>query len=156
MASTAAGTAASSAVAKGLHALPHPPLAEKHGRSYIGGMLKGEATRERIVDEAVRLMRVATQSAATDPMTGMIDMDLITTGRSAAARTLTSQLADALRPKFIQLGNATLPLEEVRTTLQHETGLQVTVGELREALALLERDGLVRMIRQSTVQITVG
>ena len=108
------------------------------------------------VDEAVRLMRVATQSAATDPMTGMIDMDLITTGRSAAARTLTSQLADALRPKFIQLGNATLPLEEVRTTLQHETGLQVTVGELREALALLERDGLVRMIRQSTVQITVG
>ena len=89
-------------------------------------------------------------------MTGMIDMDLITTGRSAAARTLTSQLADALRPKFIQLGNATLPLEEVRTTLQHESGLQVTVGELREALALLERDGLVRMIRQSTVQITVG
>ena len=47
------------------------------------------------VDEAVRLMKVATQSAATDPTTGMIDMDLITTGRSAAARTLAAQLARA-------------------------------------------------------------
>ena len=31
------------------------------------------------VAEAVRLMKVATQSAATDPTTGTIDMDLITT-----------------------------------------------------------------------------
>jgi hypothetical protein len=31
------------------------------------------------VEEAIRLLRVATQSAATDPRTGKIDMDLITT-----------------------------------------------------------------------------
>lgn len=33
------------------------------------------------VDEAIRLMRVATQTAATDPRTGTIDMDMITTGK---------------------------------------------------------------------------
>lgn len=33
------------------------------------------------MDEAFRLFRVATQSAATDPRTGKIDMDLINTGR---------------------------------------------------------------------------
>jgi DNA replication licensing factor MCM4 len=38
------------------------------------------------VEEAMRLLRVATQSAATDPRTGKIDMDLIQTGRSASSR----------------------------------------------------------------------
>jgi DNA replication licensing factor MCM4 len=33
------------------------------------------------VDEAIRLMRVATQTAATDPRTGTIDMDMIATGK---------------------------------------------------------------------------
>jgi DNA replication licensing factor MCM4 len=33
------------------------------------------------VQEAYRLMRVATQAAATDPRTGTIDMDMINTGR---------------------------------------------------------------------------
>ena len=32
------------------------------------------------VQEAIRLMNVATQKAATDPRTGKIDMDMITTG----------------------------------------------------------------------------
>jgi len=33
------------------------------------------------VEEAARLIRVALQQAATDPRTGTIDMDLITTGK---------------------------------------------------------------------------
>jgi DNA replication licensing factor MCM4 len=32
--------------------------------------------------EAARLMKVATKTAATDPRTGRIDMDMITKGRS--------------------------------------------------------------------------
>lgn len=38
------------------------------------------------VAEAIRLMRVATQNAATDPRTGTIDMDMITTGQGASDR----------------------------------------------------------------------
>jgi DNA replication licensing factor MCM4 len=38
------------------------------------------------VQEAIRLIRVATQSAATDPSTGLIDMDVINTGMSAGVR----------------------------------------------------------------------
>jgi len=44
------------------------------------------------VREAVRLMRVATQAAATDPRTGRIDMDMISTGRSTAERQLEETL----------------------------------------------------------------
>ena len=32
------------------------------------------------VDEAVRLIKVATQSAATDPTTGLVDMDQLSIG----------------------------------------------------------------------------
>lgn len=39
------------------------------------------------VEEAIRLVRVATQTAATDPRTGTIDMDMITTGRYAICTT---------------------------------------------------------------------
>lgn len=38
------------------------------------------------VAEAIRLMRVATQNAATDPRTGTIDMDMIATGQGASDR----------------------------------------------------------------------
>ena len=42
--------------------------------------------------EAVRLMKVATQAAATDPRTGRIDMDMIATGRSTVDREMEVQL----------------------------------------------------------------
>ena len=105
------------------------------------------------VEEAIRLMKVATQSAATDPTTGTIDMDLITTGRSAAARTLAAQLAEALREKFGGMGATTMRVDELRAMCLDETGLDVPINELREALSQLEREGSVRMLRQNTVAI---
>jgi hypothetical protein len=71
------------------------------------------------VEEATRLMRVATQQSATDPLTGTIDMDLIATGRSAAVRAalaprraasparraLLARTAARALPHALQLGN---------------------------------------------------
>lgn len=56
------------------------------------------------VDEAIRLMKVATQTAATDPRTGTIDMDMITTGRTALDRDQVLKFADeVLDKRFIFL-----------------------------------------------------
>jgi DNA replication licensing factor MCM4 len=41
-------------------------------------------------------MKVAIQEAATDPRTGQIDMDLITTGRSAASRQTMASMKKAI------------------------------------------------------------
>ncbi|MES1923597.1 hypothetical protein MHBO_005198, partial [Bonamia ostreae] len=41
---------------------------------------------EEDVDEAFRLMKVATQSAATDPRTGIINMDLLSVDQNAMER----------------------------------------------------------------------
>lgn len=47
--------------------------------------LSSEVTEED-VDEAVTLLEQATMQSATDPETGIIDMDIITTGRSSAVK----------------------------------------------------------------------
>jgi DNA replication licensing factor MCM4 len=47
--------------------------------------------------EAVRLLKVATQAAATDPRTGRIDMDMINTGRSTVDREYGENLYHSLR-----------------------------------------------------------
>jgi len=43
-----------------------------------------------MVNNGLRLMQVATQTAATDPRTGTIDMDMISTGRTQLDRYATN------------------------------------------------------------------
>jgi DNA replication licensing factor MCM4 len=45
------------------------------------------------VDEAINLIKVATQQAATDPTTGLIDMDVIVTGKTSASRQRTAKIS---------------------------------------------------------------
>ena len=59
------------------------------------------------VMEARRLMDVATQSAATDPATGRIDMDLLMTGHSSEERKREGQRVDAMKDIIEQLTAAT-------------------------------------------------
>lgn len=49
-------------------------------------MRLSQTVEDSDVDEAINLMRVATQQSAIDPTTGCIDMDALTTGRSNAFR----------------------------------------------------------------------
>lgn len=56
-------------------------------------------------------MKVAIQEAATDPKTGQIDMDLITTGRSAATR----QILSTMKKAVLDLLSAGPPSVKVRT-----------------------------------------
>ena len=96
---------------------------------------------------------MATQSAATDPTTGTIDMDLITTGRSAASRTMAQQLAALLADKFRNMSKQTLPIAEIQKGVATDTGMEVNAGELREALQSRERDGYVRFTRANVITV---
>jgi len=67
-------------------------LAEAHARCRLS------ETVERLdVAEAIRLVQVALLSAATNPTTGVVDMDAITTGASAASRRLVGVVSDEIR-----------------------------------------------------------
>jgi DNA replication licensing factor MCM4 len=50
----------------------------------LAKMRLSETVTRADAEEAMRLIKVATQTAATDPRTGTIDMDMIATGRYVA------------------------------------------------------------------------
>ena len=91
--------------------------------------------------EAVRLMAVATQQAATDPRTGRIDMDMIATGRSAASRenlaTLTSAVADLLSTWTSRGGSTTFHVRQLAQALQDQSSVEVSREDLMEAVRSL-------------------
>ena len=107
------------------------------------------------IEEALRLIKVATQQAATDPMTGVIDMDLIQTGVSANTRQNLTKLVDIIQSimkdneevarKGVKLNSIN---EEVkrRINILGQSSFNFTEFELREALKILEDDGFVAIV----------
>jgi DNA replication licensing factor MCM4 len=94
------------------------------------------------VAEAIRLMNVATQRAATDPRTGTIDMDMINTGRSAVDRESLVFLAGELRNLLggYKGSNKRFTVFEVRAMINEQSTEDVTVALLQEALRELANE----------------
>ena len=113
------------------------------------------------VEEAARLIREAAKSSATDPRTGLIDLDLINTGRSYHQR----KLAGDLRKEFLQLldemGSAsgratspsgpssTAPTKAVRyadlvKALSDQSSVPVDQNDLHELVRTLESEGVIK------------
>ena len=73
-------------------------LSEAHAR-----MRLSEWVEKADIEEAVRLIKVATHQAATDPFTGLIDMDLIATGITSASRLKIKQIVDILKAILVPI-----------------------------------------------------
>jgi len=109
------------------------------------------------VREAVRLMKVATQAAATDPRTGRIDMDMITTGRSTLERELEENLGASLKELLIERRGNRMSVSEIRRTMEELLNTQVQQEDLTEVLRMFEADGLVQYSERSqTVFVRAG
>ena len=110
------------------------------------------------VQEAVRLMKVATQAAATDPRTGKIDMDMITTGRSTANREMEEALHLSLRELLGERRGSRMAVDDVRRQLSEIMGVQgLKREEVVEALKTAEGDGLIQLNeRAQTIFVRQG
>jgi DNA replicative helicase MCM subunit Mcm2 (Cdc46/Mcm family) len=73
------------------------------------------------VAEAIRLMKVALQQAAIDPQTGTIDMDLITTGRTANSRSRLADLARELRS--LVHSSASFKMDDLHRTISQQSSM---------------------------------
>lgn len=63
----------------------------------LAKMRLSNKVEQRDIEEGVRLIRTAMQQSATDPKTGEIDMDIITTGFSYASNTRVKTICDFIK-----------------------------------------------------------
>ena len=103
------------------------------------------------VTEAIRLMRVATQAAATDPRTGTIDMDMITTGHSALDRDFLAKLIEELRNFLTDPGlkSKQLRLDELQQRIGEQSSVDVSITELKQAVEHLVEDKVVTFVERT-------
>ncbi|OLL24127.1 DNA replication licensing factor mcm4 [Neolecta irregularis DAH-3] len=131
-------------------------LSEAHAKM----RLSEEVTADDVT-EAVRLIRTAIKDYATDPVTGRIDMDLITTGQGASTRKLKGDLR---REVLRVIDNLTKEGQNARyidvsKTLTEQSNLVVEQNEFNEALRILEQEGEIRVTGEGarrTIRRTVG
>lgn len=88
------------------------------------------------VAEALRLIKVAMQQAATDPTTGAIDMDAIYTGITASDRRAADQLSSEI--KQLLIGSRTgMTVAEITTRMNQQATVAVSETQVRTALERL-------------------
>ncbi|SDA08288.1 BZ3501_MvSof-1269-A2-R1_Chr8-1g09725 [Microbotryum saponariae] len=95
------------------------------------------------VNEANRLIREALKDSATDPVTGLIDLDLLA-GQSSRQRSLQG----ALRREVIALINAKpsgVRRTDLKKTLNDQSSMAINDGELTEVIKDLEKAGSVKL-----------
>jgi len=107
--------------------------------------------------EAVRLLKVATQAAATDPRTGRIDMDMINTGRTEVEREMEETLYVGLKEFLVERRGNRLAVRDVTRQLSEISNTQVPQDDVATALRRLEADGMVQFNeRNQSVFVRTG
>lgn len=99
------------------------------------------------VQEAMKLMKIALLTAATDPTTGRVDMDLITTGQSASARSRIAEVVKIVREILLDRSASTTIrfnklMQEVNTKLPKPVSSEM----LQESIRELESIGALTMV----------
>lgn len=123
----------------------------------IAKIRSSEVVTRDDVDEAVRLMHVATQKTATDPRTGRIDMDMITTGTSARERETIENLKQAVQ-EILELkkqsGGKSFSLHDIIGFLQEQSDVEVETSDLTEACRRLAFDNFATFNERS-LRVTI-
>ncbi|KAK0670396.1 putative DNA replication licensing factor [Cercophora samala] len=132
-------------------------LSEAHAR-----MRLSETVTQNDVKEAVRLIRSALKTAATDSQ-GRIDMSLLTEGTSAADRRKKAEIKDAIVRLLDELtaGGQAVKFAEVARKLSDGASVPVESADFAEAMRTLEMEGAImvsgegarKSVRRVTAQV---
>ncbi|CAG9334845.1 unnamed protein product [Blepharisma stoltei] len=101
------------------------------------------------VEEAIRLMKVATQQAATDPKTGQINYELILTGHSAGTRQKVQENVTLIRQvlgEFKETAKKGIKIKTIFDEFKKKIealGLSCTEIEFNDAIKNLEDEGII-------------
>lgn len=118
-------------------------LSEAHARMRFSQLVERED-----VQEANRLMREAIRTSATDPNTGLIDLDLINTGAGMQQRRLRGDLKRELVKMLESIagGKGGVRWMEAMKQLQNQSSVVVETAEFNESVKALENEGLIKVV----------
>ncbi|CAE6531934.1 unnamed protein product [Rhizoctonia solani] len=132
-------------------------LSEAHARMRFSQLVELED-----VKEACRLMREALRTSATDPTTGLLDMDLINTGSGAGQRRARADLKREVTRLASEMGaggTRSVKWNELQRELAKQSSVGVEASEFNEVVRALESEGVVRIAGERdrrTIQLVGG
>lgn len=124
----------------------------------LAKMRLSDTVEKKDIQEAVRLIKTAMQQSATDPTTGKIDMDIITTGQSAQTKERVNQIKKIIEQikesHKERLTKQTIPyanLYEYVVKKFNENGAKkqeraVNESEIRDAINQLANEGIIKQL----------
>merc|ERR1712142_1216283 len=106
------------------------------------------------VEEAARLHREALKQSATDPLTGRIDVSILTTGQSSAGRKRRAEVATALKD-LLKKKNKTPTIGYDKLFSEFRTGsdIRITRDMYEDALKDLQDENFLAMAGRNTIRI---
>jgi len=111
----------------------------------LAKMRLSQVVEKRDIDEAVRLIKEAQQSAATDPITGLIDLDLITIGTSSASRKMQAELTKTVQKYFEAHPAQNYNFATLLRALNEEANTTIRSKQLFDSLTELHNEGILEL-----------
>ncbi|OHT08484.1 MCM2/3/5 family protein [Tritrichomonas foetus] len=97
-------------------------------------------------EEALRLLKEALHQSATDPTTGIIDIDNLTTGTSAEKRQKVSRISKEIVTMLQSAPERTLSFNTITANIKNVMGTGITDNEVSDALLSLEADDQIFLV----------
>ncbi|CAE6491021.1 unnamed protein product [Rhizoctonia solani] len=132
-------------------------LSEAHARMRFSQLVELDD-----VKEACRLMREALRTSATDPTTGLLDMDLINTGSGAGQRRARADLKREVTKLASEMGSGgarPVKWSELQRELAKQSSIGIETSEFNEVVRALESEGVLRIAGERdrrTIQLIAG
>ncbi|XP_058462166.1 DNA replication licensing factor MCM4 [Malaya genurostris] len=124
-------------------------LAEAHAKVRLS-----ETVEVVDVEEAWRLHREALKQSATDPLSGKIDVGILTTGLSSAARKKRAELVASIKENLKAKGKiSTLPYLKLFGEIKEASQVLVTKEQFEDALKELQDEGVIVIVGNNTIRI---
>ncbi|KOX68806.1 DNA replication licensing factor MCM4 [Melipona quadrifasciata] len=125
-------------------------LSEAHAKVRLSSIVELQD-----VEEAWRLHREALKQSAIDPLSGKIDVTILTTGISAGARKRRKELCEAIQ-KLIESKDKVhmLNQQKIFIEIKQSSELLVTRDMFEDALRELQSNGLITIIGRNNIRIS--
>uniref|UniRef100_A0A1B0CFB1 DNA replication licensing factor MCM4 n=1 Tax=Lutzomyia longipalpis TaxID=7200 RepID=A0A1B0CFB1_LUTLO len=124
-------------------------LAEAHAKIRLSGRVEVQD-----VEEAWRLHREALKQSATDPLSGKIDVGILTTGLSSAARKKRAELVGNIKEMLKKKGGVpTVPYQKLFTDIRETSQILITREQFEDALKELQDEGIIVVVGKNTIRI---